>query len=225
MPNLNTKFAANKIYLVSYDYYLQYERMTKKDCVVQTSDHYNSRRGDSQLANVSDQPSVKDLLKIIQQQNEQLLILQKQVAHLIENQSASRQIETKQLEGPTNTANVFGEKIISSTEHEIIGRQEARKGPKFAIDVMTSFEVSIRRQQNFAQRNKYVNSEPRIQEITESECNSLKHNNVDGECTASSSNKGKDDVSLFLNEPLSVREDCPSPVNSIHVDMQDYSSE
>lgn len=203
---------------------LQDERTTKKrDCVVQTSDCYDSCRGDSQLANMSDQPSVKDLLKIIQQQNEQLLILQKQVAHLIENQSAPRQIETKQLEGPTNAANIFGEKIISSTEHEIVGRQDARKGPKFAIDVMTSFEVSIRRQQNFAQRNKYVNSEPKIQEITESECNSMKDNS-DGECIASGSNKGKD-MSLVLNEPLSVREDCPSPVSSIHVDMQDYSSE
>lgn len=159
----------------------------------------------------SNEPTVNDLLKIIQQQNEQLLILQKQVSHLIEYQAAQSQRPIAAGSHVTDyycqrQTNVFGD-VLTTEKREEFKPPTLNKGPlsKFAIDVTTSFEVSVRRQQNAEQRNKF--QEKKIQEITEN-----------------SPLKSMGD-SLLLNNQLPVREDCPSPVNSIHVDMNDYSSE
>lgn len=148
----------------------------------------------------SDEPTVKDLLKIIQQQNEQLLILQKQVSQLIDFQ-ATQQLEKQRPHQVTDTYCQRQTNVFAADK-----AQDVNKGPlsKFAIDVTTSFEVSVRRQQN-----KFNQQEAKIQEITDAMlpvqgCKSM------GE-------------SLVLSGP--VREDCPSPVNSVHVDMNDYSSE
>lgn len=137
-----------------------------------------------QLELRSDEPTVRDLLKIIQQQNEQLLLLQKQVACLIENKN----------QPPANVKQIEREEFLPP------------KVPnRFAIDVMTSFEVSIRpqqQQQNTLKELLNKENEVKIKEITETAEN--------------------DDLKLST---LSVREECPSPENSVHVDMQDYSSE
>lgn len=217
----------------------------RKDSVAQTDKSemtsLSKQKNSSELDN---QPTVTDLLKIIHQQNEQLLILQKQVAKLIENQNMPMQIEgppqMKPIEPtptyPTTTTNIFGKEIINSTGHEIIKPHDMKKGPlsKFAIDVMTSFEVSIRPQQNFNQRNKYhkefLNHEPKIQEIT-SDSETAKNSSEDlnslgpKDVQSESENFQKNDESLVLSGSLPIREDCVSPENSIHIDMQDYSSE
>lgn len=158
----------------------------------------------------SNEPTVNDLLKIIQQQNEQLLILQKQVSHLIEYQAAQPQRPIAAGAHVTDyycqrQTNVFGD-VLTTEKRDEFKPPNLNKGPlsKFAIDVTTSFEVSVRRQQNAEQRNKL--QENKIQEIPESKCKSM------GD-------------SLVLSDQMPIREDCPSPVNSIHVDMNDYSSE
>lgn len=180
--------------------------------------------------NSADEPSVKDLLKIIQQQNEQLLILQKQVSQLIELQ-ANQQIEKQRpLTAPHVTdyycqrqTNVFGDVLTTEKRDEFNKPQD--KGPlsKFAIGVTTSFEVSVRRQQNSAElRNKFKNcteQDGKIQEITTDASNVGKTTQTDGEVFKSMGE------SLFLSEQLPVREECPSPENSVHVDMHDYSSD
>lgn len=149
----------------------------------------------------SDEPTVKDLLKIIQQQNEQLLILQKQVSQLIEFQANQRpQITENYCQRQTS---------VFSAEKRDFKPQD--KGPlsKFAIDVTTSFEVSVRRQE----RNKFKQQQDgKIQEISDTVVPLL-------------GAKSMGDSLVLGGEQLPVREDCPSPVNSIHVDMNDYSSD
>lgn len=209
-----------------------------KDSITQTDDSDISVIKQKDCKNSNDEPTVKDLLKIIHQQNEQLLLLQKQVANLIENQNnAAFQIEgrpiIKQIESATSgtTTNIFGKEVISSTEHEIVKPHDLKKAslPKFAIDVMTSFEVSIRRQQNFNQRNKFpkdfLNHEPKIQEITTSDTENTERNFVENIQSNQTENSKKLDESLVLNGSVPVLEECVSPENSIHIDMQDYSSE
>lgn len=214
----------------------------KKDSTVQTDNSDMILTQHENCSKPNDQPTVKDLLKIIHQQNEQLLILQKQVAKLIENQNMPMQIEgqpkMKQIE-PTcsGTTNIFGKEVINSTGHEILKSHDMKKGPlsKFAIDVMTSFEVSIRPPQNFNQRNKFhkefLNHEPKIQEITTSDSEITKNSsgNLDSlepkNSQSNSENFQKNDESLVFSGSVPVREDCVSPENSIHIDMQDYSSE
>lgn len=171
----------------------------------------------------TDEPTVKDLLKIIQQQNEQLLILQKQVSQLIEFQTTQQIEKQRPIVGPEVTeyysqrqTNVFGD-VLPCERREEFKPQD--KGPlsKFAIGVTTSFEVSVMRQQNLDQRNKfknYMQQEAKIQEVT--------HGGENKKVCDASRSIGD---SLILNDHLPVREDCPSPVNSIHVDMNDYSSE
>lgn len=162
-----------------------------------------------------DEPTTKDLLKIIQQQNEQILMLQKQVSGLLNVHE-----QFKQIEPPNNFCN-YGLRNTQLDSIPVFGKtpEKGPPNPKFAIDVMTSFEVSIRPQQSFA-RNKLLKdclyNEPKISEIVEpdSPCKETVDNTVD-----------KSDCSLVINEPIRVPEDTPSPENSIHVDMQDYSSE
>lgn len=155
--------------------------------------------------NRSDEPTVKDLLKIIQQQNEQLLILQKQVSQLIEFQANNQQ------QRPQITDNYCQRQTsVFSAEKRDFKPQD--KGPlsKFAIDVTTSFEVSVRRQE----RNKFKQQQQdaKIQEITDA-------------VVPLQGVKSMGDSLILGGEQLPVREDCPSPVNSIHVDMNDYSSD
>lgn len=230
LRNITTQYSAN---MEGYKY--------KKDGIVQTDDSDVISTHEN-CSNPDYQPTVKDLLKIIQQQNEQLLILQKQVAKLIENQNMPMQIEgqqrMKQIEPtPDGTTNVFGKEVINSTGHNILKPHDMKKGPlsKFAIDVMTSFEVSIRPPPNFNQRNKYhkefLNHEPKIQEITGSDSENtknssenmhsleMKNSQIDSEICQ------KNDESLVFSGSVPVHEDCISPENSIHIDMQDYSSE
>ncbi|KAL3278682.1 hypothetical protein HHI36_016219 [Cryptolaemus montrouzieri] len=83
---------------------------------------------------------------------------------------------------------------------------------------MTSFEVSIRPQQNMFQRKQrdFMTNEPKIQEITETESTALEDNKDLG--------KRITDSSLHLQEPIKVQESCPSPEPSIRIDMKDYES-
>lgn len=155
-------------------------------------------------ANPNQDPTVKDLLKIIQQQNEQIMLLQKQVAELIEPKDSSK---------GTCKKKDFQNGMFS------ISRERDIPTKKFAIDMTTSFEVSIRQQQSFTPKKRLFNDvyqPPKIQEIKEdSPTNKLP---ID--------NKGHNtEETLVFNEPIPVQESCPSPVNSIHVDMHDYSSE
>lgn len=171
--------------------------------------------------NKSEEPTVKDLLKIIQQQNEQLLILQKQVATLINNKDATPQIEAPPLH---QNNNIFDKQYQTSTQLEtqegLYNRSKpflAKKGPfrQFSLDVMTSFEVSIRQQNLNRGRADAINHPPKICEITESD---------------NDTNRGNDSlrnnyISMTFNEPVQITERCPTPVNSIKIDMKDYSSE
>lgn len=173
--------------------------------------------------NKKDEPTMKDMLKIIQQQNEQILILQKQVNNLLNIHSQPKQIEPPSCYG------------VHSTQYDTLPvftktPEKPLKNSKFAIDVMTSFEVSIRPQQNFSRgrlAKDCLFSEPKICEILEPH-NTVLHNELIGNNqnnTQTTDVTNKSDCSLVINEPIKVPEECPSPENSIHVDMQDYSSE
>lgn len=183
----------------------------------------------------NDNPTVKDLLKVIHQQNDQLLILQKQVAALLSSREIPKQIETQ---SPSNrNVNIFGEQCRTSTQLESQGvynplqNCHVRKGPlpQFSLDVMTSFEVSIRRQQNLNRPYKdSVNHQPKIYEVSESDSNAFNHSHSEAGLLNGICNKRNTDnmeVSLTLNDPVHVPETCPSPVNTVRIDMEDYSSE
>ncbi|VEN42876.1 unnamed protein product [Callosobruchus maculatus] len=143
---------------------------------------------------LSNEPTTTDLLKIIAQQNEQLLLLQKQVAVLLSRENTTQ-----------NRPQVMGEKIMSSTQTEHFHQQmytpKKRGLSKFSIDMMTSFEVAIRP----SQHNK--NQFPKIQEITETE-----------------SASEPIEPSLRLEEPVNIPENCPSPEPTVNIEMQDYDS-
>ncbi|KAG5871332.1 hypothetical protein JTB14_034355 [Gonioctena quinquepunctata] len=91
------------------------------------------------------EPSSRDLLKIIAQQNEQLLLLQSQVALLLNRD------QQKQIVGVPQKSDYI--------------REKKRGMPKFSIDLMTSFEVAIRPQH----KPNFINYEPKIQEIAETD--------------------------------------------------------
>lgn len=175
-----------------------------KDVVVQTIAAENN---EIQVQNI--EPSIKDLMKIIQQQNAQMLVLQQQVATLLEKESkrnASTSIDKTNDKMPqkSNTQ----ESSQANNRFHLGGTPRKGPLPKFSIDLMTSFEVSFRPQPNvFHRKMDYKNIEPKIQEITE--CDS-----VDNE---------KKDLSMNFKEPISIREMCPSPEPSIDIQMQDYS--
>lgn len=142
--------------------------------------------------------SVKDLLKIIQQQNEQLLLLQKQVTHLM--------LRNKNAE----IDNVESKKLLTENQND---EENDKKLQSFAFGVTTSFEFSIRKQQNKCGRD-YVNQEAKITEISEND-------ESDGrDCDESETIE-----SVILDGSIPVREVCPSPEQSVHVDMVDFSSE
>lgn len=117
----------------------------KCDSSVQTSlidDSNKENEGTStSIAKKSDEPTVKDLLKIIQQQNEQLLVLQKQVATLLDFKDSQNRIES-------NNQRINEENKFLQPNKDFLNSagSTSRKGPlpKFSIDLMTSFEVSIR---------------------------------------------------------------------------------
>ncbi|CAH1992720.1 unnamed protein product [Acanthoscelides obtectus] len=163
----------------------------------------NDQSGQIQISPPSsDEPTNKDLLKIIAQQNEQLLLLQKQVTMLLSREQSN----AKSIMAPPNRPQVIGEKIMSSTQtehfHQHVYTPSKKRGlSKFSIDMMTSFEVAIRPSQN----NK--NQFSKIQEITESE-----------------STSEPVEPSLRLEGPLSVPEDCPSPEPTVNIEMQGYDS-
>ncbi|XP_031335097.1 uncharacterized protein LOC116164973 isoform X2 [Photinus pyralis] len=164
--------------------------------------------------------TIKDLLKIIQQLNEQIIILQKQVTTLLNNQVPSNPRQTV----PTDNYNIFNEDYKTNLQSDQHHHGFLPKKPglqQISLDVMTSFEVSIRRPPN---SNKMCNNlpyPPKICEINETECNSSNGNILDGIPKPNDT-----DLSFSLSEPqLQVRENCPTPVNSIRVDMKDYSSD
>ncbi|KAF2904792.1 hypothetical protein ILUMI_01357 [Ignelater luminosus] len=211
---------------------------TRSNAAIQTemeSVQSNSLENSNDVHKNSDDPTVKDLLKIIHQQNDQLLILQKQVAALLNSREIPKQIEAQ---SPTNrNVNIFGEKCRTSTQLESQGLYNplqnchVRKGPlpQFSLDVMTSFEVSIRRQQNLNRAYKdSINHQPKICEVSESDSNAFNHSYIEAGTPNGICNKKNTDnteVSLTLNEPVHVPETCPSPVNTVRIDMEDYSSD
>ncbi|KAI4458488.1 polyserase-related [Holotrichia oblita] len=191
------------------------------------SNHLNSYEDaiiNKQVTNDRNEPTITELLKVIQRQNEQIFLLQKQVALLIENQ-------TKQTQSNAFNYDVQRfrrQECFSSTkiEHAQFNQNHPTK---LAVDVMTSFEVSIHPSQrnqcntaNVTPQDVQVQDNRPVQER-------LKSNNIldDIKRQVQEDNKQKqcNDLSLSLNEPLTIMERCPSPENSIHVDMKDYSSD
>ncbi|KAJ8947038.1 hypothetical protein NQ318_019930 [Aromia moschata] len=187
----------------------------------QKKDHRSRQKARKKLPENDSSPTNKDLLKIIAQQNEQLLILQKQVAMLLNRDQTS---QPKQIEGGYGVqcspkGRYVGENCTTSTQnenfrmpHQDTSSPRKRGMSKFSIDLMTSFEVAIRPQhkQNFA------NYEPKIQEVTESESVATG--------TTDRNERTVVDTSLHLQEPVKVREICPSPEPSININMNDYDS-
>lgn len=202
-----------------------------------------------------DEVSVKDLLKIISQQsqqitqqNEQLILLQKQISTLISRDNEENVQKTKSIEFSKPRYCIdegirereFGnernkdEKYITSTQHEEFREPQRDMTPKknkvsnFSIGVMTSFEVSINNPQNRNGKNKVgrqVLEPPKIQEITEIETtNSDKDFGDENKFPSnfSDNNKTLADVSMTFKEPIKVRESCPSPEPSIKITMNDF---
>lgn len=62
----------------------------------------------------------------------------------------------------------------------------------------------------------FISQEPKIREITENDTNGIDFNN--------DSAKRLTDPSLYLQNPIKVQENCPSPEPSINIDMKDYES-
>lgn len=157
--------------------------------------------------NRDSEPTNRDLLKIIAQQNEQLLLLQKQVAMLLNRD----QNHSKPIEPPphriNNAENCLKAEYPKNSHLDINNTPRKRGLSKFSVDVMTSFEVAIRPQHN---RQNFVNPEPKIQEITEVESLATEHNDKTS--------------SIHLQEFLEVPEMCPSPEPSINIHMNDYDS-
>ncbi|CAH0552634.1 unnamed protein product [Brassicogethes aeneus] len=173
----------------------------KYDSETQTNNHSRELQ-----EHKPDEPTLKDLLKIISQQNEQMLLLQKQVASLMQ-----RDHHQKQLEPPPRQE--IQNDYITSTQHENfasgIHNTPKKRLPKFSIDLMTSFEVSFRP----PNKNNFVNHEPRIQEITETE--SAIAQEEDKKCV---------DSSMHL-DGVNVRESCPSPEPTVKInEFEDYES-
>ncbi|CAG9863538.1 unnamed protein product [Phyllotreta striolata] len=161
------------------------------------------------------EPSNADLLKIIAQQNEQLLLLQKQVALLLDREKHfPKSIETGAAVEERNfnllstpQKNLFRQENTVTQQASIFKDNQRTWGmSKFSINVTTSLEMPIRAQQ----KQNFVNHEPKIQEITESDLSPVKTDNLD--------------QSIRLGEQLRVREPCPSPQPSINIDMNDFDS-
>ncbi|XP_057661072.1 uncharacterized protein LOC130896777 [Diorhabda carinulata] len=165
------------------------------------------------------EPNTSDLLKIIAQQNEQLLILQKQVALLLErDRNYTKPIEApiedrKVPETKTCTMNStpqkkhFRQENMITRQSSIFQDNQRKWGmSKFSINLTTSFDMPIRSQQ----KQNFFNNEPQIQEITESDTSRKNDNHLE--------------QSLHLQEPVNVREQCPSPQPSININMNDYES-
>ncbi|KAJ8976944.1 hypothetical protein NQ317_010140 [Molorchus minor] len=192
-----------------------YDLPVRNNSDTQTSVFHVTQQTDDKPEEKNDALEItnKDLLKIIAQQNEQLLILQKQVAMLLNKD------HPKQIEAGYQHAN---ENCITSTQNENFRRlsQDTMNTPrkrgmsKFSIDLMTSFEVAIRPQHN---KQNFVNYEPKIQEITETD-------SVTIGAESEKNDKTVVDSSLHLQEPVRVREMCPSPEPSININMNDYDS-
>ncbi|XP_044761460.1 uncharacterized protein LOC123318786 [Coccinella septempunctata] len=197
----------------------QQKRQTS-DSAVQTSMISVSKEEKQELAVVknADEPTVKDLLKIIQQQNEQLLVLQKQVASLLDFKDSQKSIEPSRRR--ENEDDKLAQPIKEHKDYLNSAGSTPRKGalPKFSIDLMTSFEVSFRPQQNMYQRKQrdFVSQEPKIQEIIENDPKAV--------TTNTESRQRATDPSLYLQDPITVQENCPSPEPSINIDMKDYES-
>lgn len=182
--------------------------------------NYNEDR----IRSYRNEPTINELLKVIQQQNEQIFLLQKQVALLIENQTKQKQTDTLNYD----VQRIRRQECFSSTKIEH-AQFNQHLPTKLAVDVMTSFEVSI----HPSQRNQYNSADVAPQNVQEQDNrldqDRLKSNNIlddiKRQVDDDNNRKEGDDMSLSLNEPLSIVERCPSPENSIHVDMKDYSSE
>lgn len=159
------------------------------------------------------EPTNRDLLKIITQQNEQLLLLQTQVALLLnkEHNSQRKPIEPASI---INDNVDYHRKEIENEPTRFVPEINLtpRKGlSKFSVDVMTSFEVAIRPQHN---RQLPINSS-KIQEITEEESTVSSTTDI---------NKKTLEHSIHLQEPMKVMEPCQSPEPSININMNDYDS-
>lgn len=112
----------------------------------------NSDKQCTEIAPAHDEPTIRDLYKIIQQQNEQIMLLQRQVNNL---KTSIRQPE------------------IDLGPHDNDINNSPTKKSLFSFDVKaTSFEFSFRPQQNKFRKPDYL--EPKIQEIVE---NSPEHGN------------------------------------------------
>ncbi|XP_019869698.2 uncharacterized protein LOC109598265 isoform X2 [Aethina tumida] len=189
--NMNSEYDEPNDYMPSMQQ--NYKPPQKCDNSTQTSIIVNKQQ---ETVKKDGEPTIKDLLKIISQQNEQLILLQKQVSSFMEREHALKQLEPV----PPQAQN-----YVTSTQHENIPQGMNKRGiPKFSM--MTSFEVSFRR----PNKHQYVNHGPKLTEVTETE-------------STDENEKKCEDTSLHFKEPLEVRETCPSPEPSVRInDFEEY---
>ncbi|KRT80478.1 hypothetical protein AMK59_7005 [Oryctes borbonicus] len=216
------------------DYYITKHQTQKSSPNKKTNYNLPSSLPVSQFDNIrqignnsgSVEPTITELLKVIQQQNEQILLLQKQVASLIENQVAERMQNT--LPTYVSQQRITRQEFARAQFNQHHSTKRAL--PQLAVNVMTSFEVSACPSQTA------VNSKCNAEEVITQAMQVQKMNFEQGKRKLNSNNEKQDDkeeilqkqsqnLSLSLNEPLMVVEQCPSRENSIHVDMRDYSSD
>jgi hypothetical protein len=116
----------------------------------------------TEIATPSDEPTIRDLYKIIQQQNEQIMLLQRQVNNL---KTSIRQPEVNSIGVDSAPDRPFMKEIAGSP---------SKKG-MFSFDVKaTSFEFSIRPQHKLRKQNDFL--EPKICEIVE--CDDTRNNSL-----------------------------------------------
>ncbi|XP_072396093.1 uncharacterized protein [Diabrotica undecimpunctata] len=202
-------------------YQPSYVHPLNQKCNMETQTNYEDVSESKALENRRNgELNNSDLLKIIAQQNEQLLILQKQVAMLLErdrnyskpieaSSDQDKKIADSQKYGHISTPqkNHFRQENTITQQASMYQDNQRKWGTsKFSINLTTSFDMPLRGQP----KQNFINNEPKIQELTESDL----------------STKNDNDLlqSIHFQEPLMVREECPSPLPSININMDDYES-
>lgn len=159
-----------------------------------------------------DEATVKDLLTIIQQQNNQLLILQNQISMLLN--SKEQQIQNGNVANDYCT-HVESQKIDICKNIPQLGLQSRQQ---------YSVEVSIRRQQNLNQNGKEASHTPKICEMIKenSSRNILSGIPKNNEFCGESYENGL----CTIDGSVHVPQPCPSPECSIdYGSVEEYSDE
>ncbi|KAL1491485.1 hypothetical protein ABEB36_012076 [Hypothenemus hampei] len=186
--------------------------------------------------------SVKDLLKIITQQsqqiaqqNNQILLLQQQISELVSLQRKQSvencccQHKNEKI-APSNVINQRANSTQNNDEPKFFGTPKNNHVSNFSIGLTHSFEVSIRRpphrnQNEYATKNRILDYEPlapKIQEVTETESTATNENDSKNKQIDYSGRGTLVDTSMMFKEPIKVPEQCPSPEPSIKINMNDF---